>query len=291
MPVQVFPPEISDLFLNELALATEDPQSRAALLACTLVNRQFYHQASSYIFSSLTISTPTRLDSLLDILNANPDIARYIRSFTAKHRVNQTSSECLSAVLRQLCRLQEFGWIGLPNFVRVSSQVMLTAITLSVSSLCSDHYLTALHFESMRNFPLSLFSSCCHLESLSLIGVLFAKIRPETLSGSLFPSLRRLSISGPSSGDEAAGIILTHAATTLTTLILRSLPYSNVAFFLDFKSTVVLAVLESIQMDCKIDNTLDMTFLSRFLGYSTPMLAQIQIQIVSDYRYTLPSIQ
>ncbi|KAF8810761.1 hypothetical protein BYT27DRAFT_7185535 [Phlegmacium glaucopus] len=245
MSVQVFPPEISDLFLDELALTTEDPQSRAALLA-----------------------------------------SRHIRSFTAKHQINQTSSECLSAVLRQLCRLQEFGWIGLPNWV--SSQVMLTAITLSVSSLCSDHYLTALHFESMWNFPLSLFSSCCHLESL---GVLLAKIRPETLSGSLFPSLRRLSISGPSSGDEAAGIILTHVATTLTTLILSDPAHNNVAFFLNFKSTVVLPVLESIQMECRINKTLDTTLLSRFLEYSTPMLAQIQIQIVPVSSFTLPSIQ
>ncbi|KAF8810757.1 hypothetical protein BYT27DRAFT_7336529 [Phlegmacium glaucopus] len=289
MSAQVFLPEILDLLLDELALANKDPQSRAALLACTLVNRQFYHQASSYIFSSLAISTQKRLDALLDILNANPDIARHIRSFTAKHEINQTSSECLSAVLRQLCRLQEFGWIGLFNYV--SSQVMLKAITVSVSSLCSDHYLTALHFVNMSNFPLSLFSSCCHLESLSLIGVLFTKIRPETLSGSLFPSLRRLSISNPWSGDEEVGIILTHAAPTLTTLILRNLPWSNVAFFLNFKSTVVLPVLESIQMDCKLGDTLDTTFLSRFLEYSPPMLAQIQIQILSTVKYSFPEIQ
>ncbi|KAF8811577.1 hypothetical protein BYT27DRAFT_7240269 [Phlegmacium glaucopus] len=212
MSVQLFPPEILDLILDELGSATEDTQSRAALLACTL----------------------------------------------------------------------EFGWIGLRNFV--SSKVMLTATTLSISSLFSGHYLTALHFESMTDFPLSLFSSCCHLESLALIKVLFAKIRLETLSGSLFPSLRRLSISGPFSDDEAPGIILTHAAPTLTTLILRDLPHNNAWFFPNFKSTVVIPVLESIQIDCLLClyEYSAATFLSRFLEHSTPMLAQIQIRIIQS---------
>ncbi|KAF8802974.1 hypothetical protein BYT27DRAFT_7260546 [Phlegmacium glaucopus] len=221
MSVQIFPPEILHLFLDELGLDAEDLQSRAALLACTLVNRQFHYQANSYIFSSLMISSKKRLDALLDILNANPDMARHIRSFTVKHP-SQPSPECLSAILKQLHRLQEFGWTSQPVFSH--NQATLTAITLSVNSLCSDlPRLTVLNFEDITDFPLSLFSSCCHLVSLTLIRVAFAKIRPETLSGSLFPSLRRLSISGPwTDDDEAVGIIMTHVAPTLTTLILSA---------------------------------------------------------------------
>ncbi|KAF8810787.1 hypothetical protein BYT27DRAFT_7336549 [Phlegmacium glaucopus] len=281
MSVQIFPPEILDLFLNELRSAAEDPQSRAALSACALVNRQFYNQASPYIFSSLTISTRKRLDGLLDTLNANPDIARHIRSFTVKDQINQTSSKSLSAVFRQLCRLQEFGWIAPPTFLRY--QIMLTAMTLSVNNLFSDcPYLTALHFERMMDFPLSVFSSCCHLESLTLIRVVFAKIRPETLSGSLFPFLRRLRISNPWSDDdsEAFGIIMTHAAPTLTTLILSD--NHGDRFFLNFKSTIVFPVLESIQTTCgvyRLNKNHALRFLSQFLVHSTPMLAQIQIEI------------
>ncbi|KAF8810758.1 hypothetical protein BYT27DRAFT_7336530 [Phlegmacium glaucopus] len=293
MSIQRFPPEILDLFLNELGSATEDTQSRAALLACTLVNRQFYYQASSYIFSSLTISTQKRLDSLLHILNANPDVARHIRSFTVGDQIDHTSS-CLSAVFRQLCRLQQFGCIGPLTLLR--SQVMLTEMTLSINSLFSDRpYLTALHFERMMDFPLSLFSSCCHLESLTLITVLFAKIRPETLSGSLFPSLKRLSISSPWPYDdsEAFGIIMTHAAPTLTTLILCD---NNARLFLNLKSTIIFPVLESIQASSNMsryDAISVLTFLSRFFQHSTPMLTQIQIEVFSDYGfgYTLPDTQ
>ncbi|KAF8811576.1 hypothetical protein BYT27DRAFT_6442465 [Phlegmacium glaucopus] len=226
MSIQIFPPEILDLFLDELGSATENPQSRAALLACTLVNRQFHNQASSYIFSSLTISTQKRPDDLLDILNANPDIARHIRSFTIKEEIDQAPSKCLSALFRQLYHLQEFGWVGLP--IPFRSLAMVTAITSSVSSFFSDRpYLTVLHLESMTDFPLSLFSSCCHLESLTLISILFAKIRPpETLSGSLFPSLRRLNISDLWYSDSKTfEIIMTHAAPTLTTLIVHDPPY------------------------------------------------------------------
>ncbi|KAF8810772.1 hypothetical protein BYT27DRAFT_6480098 [Phlegmacium glaucopus] len=291
MSVQIFPAEILDLFLDELGSATEDMQSQAALLACALVNRQFYYQASSSIFSSLTISNPNRLDGLLDILNTNPGIARHIRSFTVKH---QPSSKCLSAVFRQLRHLQEFGWIGRPT---LRSQVMLTAITLSISSLCSHlPYLTVLHFEDMTNFPLSLFSSCRHLESLTLLRIVFAEIQQETLSGSLFPSLKRLSLSGPWSKDDGGtGIIMTHAAPTLTTLILCDPPHGdNARFFLNFKSTIVFPVLESIQVSFTMhlygENSLG-NFLSRFLEHSTPMLAQIQIEIPSGYGYTLPRMQ
>ncbi|KAF8802983.1 hypothetical protein BYT27DRAFT_7196125 [Phlegmacium glaucopus] len=295
MSVPRFPPEILHLFLDEFGSDAEDPQSRAALLACTLVNRQFHYQANSYIFASLTISSQERLDALLDILNANPNIARHIRSFTVKH---QPSSECPSAVFRQLCRLQEFRWMGRHTFSH--THAMLAEITLSVSSLCSDlPHLTALHFENMMDFPLSLFSSWCHLRSLTLIGVVFAKIQPETLSSSLFPSLRRLSISGPWSNDEAVGIIMTHAAPTLTTLILSDPPHDNARFFLNFKSTIVFPVLESIQGSFTMylhGENLDPTFkflnfLSQFLEHSTPMLAQIQIKLCSDDRYSLSHIQ
>ncbi|KAF8810782.1 hypothetical protein BYT27DRAFT_7185559 [Phlegmacium glaucopus] len=206
MSVQIFPAEILDLFLDELALATEDPQSRAALLACTRVNRQFYYQASPYICSSLMISTQKRLDALLDILNANPDISRHIRSFT----------------------------------------------------------------------------------------FFFAKTRPETLPGSLLPSLRRLRISLPLSNDEEAEIIMTHAAPTLTTLILCDPPNYGVRFSLKFKSTIVFPVLESIQVSFNMyrynPNPVPM-FLSQFLEHCTPMLTRIQIQIISDDRHTLPRIQ
>ncbi|KAF8804902.1 hypothetical protein BYT27DRAFT_6686301 [Phlegmacium glaucopus] len=214
MSVQIFPPEILDLFLDELASDTKDPESQEALLACTLVNRQFCYQASSYIFSSLTISTQKCLDALLDILKANPDIGRHIRSFAAK---DLSSSECLSAVFGQLCRLKDFRWIGLRTIVCSQD------ITLSISSIFSNSpYLTVLHFENMTDLPLSLFSFCCHLKSLILVKVCFAKIRPKTSSGSLFPSLRWLGILGPWSydDDEVIGVIMAHAAPTLTTFIL-----------------------------------------------------------------------
>ncbi|KAF8810748.1 hypothetical protein BYT27DRAFT_7253372 [Phlegmacium glaucopus] len=112
MSIQMFPPEILDLFLDELASPTGIPESQEALLACTLVNKQFYYQASPFIFSSLTIAPPNRLDAFLDILNTNPDIARHICLFTVKH---QLSFEHLSAVFKQLRHLQEFGWIASAN--------------------------------------------------------------------------------------------------------------------------------------------------------------------------------
>jgi hypothetical protein len=89
MSVTTFPPEILDLLLNELGLDIGDRRSRAALLACTLVNRSFYYRASYHLFSSLSISmyrSPERLNTLLDILNTNTDLARRIRSFTVKKR-------------------------------------------------------------------------------------------------------------------------------------------------------------------------------------------------------------
>ncbi|KAF8802972.1 hypothetical protein BYT27DRAFT_7260544 [Phlegmacium glaucopus] len=258
MSAQIFPPEILHLFLDEFGSAIESPQSQE------------------------------RLDALLDIFNANPNIARHIRSFTVKHQIYY---ECLPAVFRQLCRLQEFRWMGRPTFSHT-----LTAITLSVSSICSDlPHLTVLHFENMMGFPLSLFSSCCHLESLTLVMVAFAKIRPETLSSSLFPSLKKLSISGPwTAGDEAVGIIMTHVAPTLTTLILSDLPENNAMFFLKLKSTIVFPVLETIQVSLTThlyDQNSVPTLLSRFLEYSIPMLAQIQIEIFSPYSYTPLHIQ
>ncbi|KAF8810788.1 hypothetical protein BYT27DRAFT_7185571, partial [Phlegmacium glaucopus] len=136
------------------------------------------------------------------------------------------------------------------------------------------------------DLSLSLFASCCHLESLTLIRVLFVNIRPETLSGSLFPSLRRLRILGPWSDDDdkTFGIIMTHAAPTLTTLILSG---TNARFFMNFNSTIIFPALESIQATCKMyqyDNNPVLTFLSRCLKHhSTPMLAQIQIEVFCDY--------
>ena len=225
MSVPIFPPEILDLFLDELGLAIGDRRSRAALLACTLVNRQFYFQASAHLFSSLSISThrsPERLNALLDILNKHPDLARRIRSFTIESLKNRLdSAECLSAVFRQLYHLQKFGWTG--NFA-MPDETTITAITSSICpSLCNFPYLTALHLKSIRNFPLSFFSACRHLESLTLIRVLFAKVGPETRSDSLFSSLRKLKISGGGLWQrdmDAIRIIMTRAAPSLTTLIL-----------------------------------------------------------------------
>lgn len=223
MSLPIFPPEILDLFLDELAMG--DRKSRAALLACTLVNRRFYYRASSHLFSSLTISahrSPERLNTLLDILNTHPDLARRIRSITIESLKNRVdSAECLSAVVGQLYHLQKFGWTG--NFA-MPDETTIAAITSSVCpSLCNFPYLTALHLESIRNFPLSFFSACRHLESLTLVRVLFAKIGPETWSDSPFSSLRRLKISGGGLWQkdmEAIRIIMIQAAPSLTTLIL-----------------------------------------------------------------------
>ena len=229
MIVPIFPPEILDLFVDELGLAIGDRRSRAALLACTLVNKRFYYRTSSHLFSSLSISThrsPERLNGLLDILNSHPDLARRIRSFTIESLRNQLdSAECLSAIFRQLSHLQKFGWTG--DFA-MPDETTIKAITSSICpSLCN---LTALHLESIRNFPLSFFSGCRHLESLTLIRVLFAKIGPETRSDSLFSSLRRLEISGGGLWQkdmEAIRVIMTQAAPSLTTLILSQTRLNN----------------------------------------------------------------
>lgn len=224
MSVPIFPPEIFDLFLDELGLAIGDRRSRAALLACTLVNKRFYYRASSHLFSSLSTAqrSSERLNALFDILNIHPDLARCIRSFTIESRKNRLdSAECLSAVFRQLLHLQKFVWKG--DFA-MPDETTLTAITSSICpSLCNFHYLTALHLESIRNFPLSFFSACRHLESLTLVRVLFAKIGPETRSDSPFSSLRKLKISGGGLWQkdmEAIRIIMTRAAPSLNTLIL-----------------------------------------------------------------------
>ncbi|KAF8810766.1 hypothetical protein BYT27DRAFT_7253391 [Phlegmacium glaucopus] len=194
MSIQMFPPEILDLFLNELGSAADDMQSRAALLA----------------------RTPSKQTILLSSELIYLFIPHDLHSKSTRHKA--------STLLRMsICCLQT---ATSPTGIRMdwsaSTQVMLTAVPLSIGSLFSNlSYLTVLHFEMVTNFPLSLFSSCRHLESLTFIRVVFAKIQPERLSGSLFPLLKRLSISGPwSNDDEAVGIIMTHAAPTLTTLIL-----------------------------------------------------------------------
>ncbi|KAF8810759.1 hypothetical protein BYT27DRAFT_7240607 [Phlegmacium glaucopus] len=163
-------------------------------------------------------------------------------------------------------------------------------LRLSINSLFSDLpclTVTALHFESIMDLPLSLFSSCCHLESLTLVSVSFANT--ETLSGSLFPSLRRLSILSPWLDDdhEAFGVIMTQAAPTLTTL---NLSETNARYFLNFKSTIIFPVLESIQASSNVsryDAIPVLRFLSRLLKHSTPMLAQIQIECSSNYKDNL----
>lgn len=221
-----FPPEILNLFIDQLGLTLEeDPPSGTALLACTLVNRQFYHQASSYIFSSLSISarntdgrSQRRLNALLDIIKANPNITRHIHSLTVEV---QTCTASLPAVLRQLDHLQEFTWIDSQQRSLISSYFRPPPIvTSSIKNLCN---VTALHFYGLMNLPLSLLSQCCHLESLTLIWVRFAEIERNTLSESLFSSLKKLEISGVITGRdvEAMRIIMIRAAHTLTTLILR----------------------------------------------------------------------
>lgn len=221
MSVQLFPGEIFDLFVDQLGLAIEDSESRTALLACTAVSRQFYRQATSHIFSSISISTvhsPTRLNALRDIINANPHIAPCIRSFTVEV---QTYSESLHTVLRQLSRLEKFGWICEHfNQFNWNKPEMPSSMIENLINLPS---LTVFHFENVIYLPLSLFSGFPHLESLTLINVGFAGIGPDTLSGSLFSSLKTLRISGALWSDEdveAVKLIMICAAPTLTTLIL-----------------------------------------------------------------------
>jgi hypothetical protein len=305
MSVLTFPPEILDLFLDELALDIGDRRSRAALLACTLVNRPFYYRASSHLFSSISISThrsPERLNTLLDILITHPDLALRIRSFTLESlRKRLDSTGCLSAVFRRLYHLQKFGWTG--NFA-MPDETTITAITSSIfPSLCNSPYLTVLHLESIRNFPLSFFSACRHLESLTLIRVLFAKIGPETRSESLFSSLRRLYISGGGLWQRDMGairIIMTRAAPSLTTLILSqtrlndcrygnilipTIVYHSIAsrFLLKLNSTV-FPVLKSIQISCVIYNGSLPTFIPQYLNYSAPVINQIQIKFSWAFR-------
>ncbi|KAF8810749.1 hypothetical protein BYT27DRAFT_7336526 [Phlegmacium glaucopus] len=125
--------------------------------------------------------------------------------------------------------------------------------------------------------------------------VVFAKIQPETLPGSLFPSLKRLRILGPwSNDDEAVGITMTHAAPTLTALIVSDPHCNNARPFLNFKTTIIFPALESIQVSFTIyryrENSVG-TLLSWFFEHSTRMLTQIQIEVSSGYGYTLPQIQ
>ena len=247
MPVHItFPAEVFDLFVDQLGSAIDDdPESRTALLACTLVNEQFYRRASSHIFSSISISTfhsQKRLDALRDILIANPDIARCIRSFTVEAL---THCESLHAVLRQLSLLQKFGWIS-----ELYCQFMFNGNKPDTPlSMIQDLFhlpsLTAFHFENVMHLPLSLFSGFkfSHLESLSLTNVGFARIlttdTPLLSSDSLFPSLKRLEITGAFWSDEdveAVKTIMVCAAPTLTTLILFKTMFMYSEFFFSFLS-------------------------------------------------------
>ena len=215
MSDQIFPPEIFDLFLDELGLTIEDPESQEALLACIRVHRQFYHKAISYIFSSLTISRRAhkRLRTLLDILNVNPGIARHIRSLTLEAGLSPT--EYLPAVLKQLGHLQEFRWIS-----KVIVWDHEATIAASIENLCNPRSLTTLHLEKITNFKLSLLSTCCYLESLTLITVEFAEVESDSLSSSLFLSLKRLEVRDKINDWQAIEKIMICAAPTLTTLIL-----------------------------------------------------------------------
>jgi hypothetical protein len=72
---------------------------------------------------------------------------------------------CLQAAISSF---QNFGWTG--NF-SVPDEATITAIASCICPcLCNFPYLTSLHLESIRNFPLSFFSACRHLESLTLAG-------------------------------------------------------------------------------------------------------------------------
>jgi hypothetical protein len=239
MSVQIFPAEMFDLFLDQLGFAIEDPESRTALLACSLVNKQFYRRASSHIFSSLSISimnSQKRLDDLRDILNANPDIARCIRSFTVEALVSHCEIHCesLHLILRQLSLLQKFGWISQLQYDFQFHLNKPDAHFSTIGYLFDLPSLTAFHFENILHLPLSLFSGFCHLKSLSLVNVGFEKIRTDALSGSLFSSLERLEITGALWSDEdveAVKIIMVCAAPTLTTLILFKTTFMYCEFF------------------------------------------------------------
>lgn len=230
--MSLFPAEIFDLFVDQLGLAIEYPESRTALLACTRVNRQFYRQASSHIFSSLSLSTIhslKRLNDLRDILNANPEIATCIRSFTVEA---QTYTGSLRAVLRQLSRLQKFGWIC-EHFREFHWNEPDTPSSM-IGNLFELSSLTALHFENVMYLPVSLFYGLRRLESLTLIDVGFAKLEPNTLSGSLFSSLKTLQITGALWSDEdleAVKLIMISAAPTLTTLFLSKIIFMYCKLF------------------------------------------------------------
>ena len=128
--------------------------------------------------------------------------------------------------IKQLYHLQKFAWIGehFPDGWQPRAP-----ITASIGNICHLPSLTTIHLEKISNFPLSIFSACCHLESLTLIMVGFAKIGPNTLlAGSLCSSLKRLTISESLWSDkEAIEIIMTRAAPTLTTLILCNICLKN----------------------------------------------------------------
>jgi hypothetical protein len=304
MSIQIFPAEIFDLFVDQLGLAIEDPESRTALLTCTRVNRQFYHQASSHIFSSLSLSTvisPKSLNALRDILNVNPEIATCIRSFTVEAR---TYTESLRAVLRQLSRLQKFGWIC-EHFREFHWNEPDTPSSM-IGNLFELSSLTALHFENVMYLPVSIFYRFRHLESLTLINVGFAKLEPDTSSGSPFSSLKTLRITGALWSDEdveAVKLIMICAAPTLTTLILSKTMFMYcklfvisipppfdlslyiARFFLNLKP-IIFPVLESIHMSCVIyprsDNALP-PLICQLLDYSAPMVNKIEIEFEWEY--------
>ncbi|KAF8817164.1 hypothetical protein BYT27DRAFT_7237615 [Phlegmacium glaucopus] len=284
MSAQIFPLEILDLFIDELGSATEDPQSRAALLACTLVNRQFYHQASSHIFSSLLIPMrrPQRLNALLDIMNSNPDIAQHIRSLILEIRVLHMDMDAkdICALLRQLCRLRKFKWVahGFLHFTWVNDN-----LALSIANLCTA--LTEHRFEE-NLIDFALFLPACHLESLTLIDKWCENIRSKRLSDSLLP-LKRLKFPCSMWFDEElemATTIMTRAAPTLTTLILSTGLEGDAQYGFPSLNSIVFPVLQSIQISCistlPVCVNMFSPFVSQFLDYSAPMVNRIQIEFI-----------
>ena len=253
MPVQIFPAEIFDLFVDQLGWAIEVPESRTALLACTLVNKQFYRRATPYIFSSLSISiihseSQKNLDDLHDFLNANPDIAQCIRSFTVEAPSRfEIHWESLHVVLKQLSLLQKFEWISQLQFYgRFHSDTHFSMMENLFVDLPS---LTAFHLENVLHLPLSFFSGIwnLNLKSLSLVNVRFAEIRADALLGSLFSSLEKLEVTSEllswSDEDvEAVQKIMVCAAPTLTMLrlILFKTMFMSCEFFCNFLTLLAL---------------------------------------------------
>jgi len=137
--VQIFPPKILTLFLEELGLAIAISGSIIGLYSSK------HYQATSCIFSSISVSTCSRLNALLDILNANPNIARRTRSFTV---VIETFTESLPAnyvIYRTLDSL-------LPRMHACSSLSLHTSSAISaISASPFDGILSSPNYPVLKN--------------------------------------------------------------------------------------------------------------------------------------------